>query len=277
MKKFISFFVLIGLAFVSASSAESIVENPAMILFNVSPSSFDDCRVYVSALDQYGRAGTAFAIISKASIDSETRQDISQFLPAGFQNKQYDDIDGGSIYHRCHLVGAQLTSGTACLENLVTGTQYLNIEGMLPVENRVRSYVRRTGDHCLYKVTPIYQGSELLPRAVEITIYSIETNGLRMSAYCYNIQPGYIIDYATGFVRAENEPEDLILIADEDSEDSINRSGEPDYVLNIKSGRFHYPWCTGVETMNQKNRQDYYGTREELINQGYKPCGTCNP
>ena len=134
----------------------------------------------------------------------------------------------------------------------------------------------RTGDHVLYKVTPVYQGSELLPRAVEITLYSIESNGLRMTAYCYNIQPGFVIDYATGAVRAEGEPEELVLVAD-DLGDPGSRSGQPDYVLNTKSMRFHYPWCQGVQTMSAKNRQDYYGDRETLIQQGYKACGTCNP
>lgn len=246
--------------------------NAAMILFNVTPAAFDDGRVYVSPLDQYGRAGTAFAILSRASIDSERRQDISMFYPAGWQT--------GGIYHRCHLVGAQLTSGTACQENLVTGTEYLNLEGMLPVENRARTYVSRTGDHLLYKVTPIYQGSELLPRAVEITLYSIESNGLRMTAYCYNIQPGYVIDYGTGFYRAEGDPEPddgLLLIADGDLQDPASRSAQPDYILNVKSRKFHYPWCQGAADTAEKNKQEYYGDRQTLIDQGYKPCGTCNP
>ena len=128
----------------------------------------------------------------------------------------------------------------------------------------------------MYRVTPSYQGAELLPRAVEIAVYSIESNGLRMTAYCYNIQPGFVLNYATGFARAEGEPEELTLIADE-LEDPGSRAGQPDYVLNTKSMRFHFPWCSGVETMSQKNRQDYYGDRDTLIQQGYKPCGTCNP
>jgi len=240
-----------------------------MILMNVTPAAFDDCTVYVSPLDQYGRAGTAFAILSRSSVDAERRQDISMFSPAGWQT--------GGIYHRCHLVGAQLTTGTACLENLVTGTEYLNLEGMLPVENRARTYILRTGDHVLYRVKPIYQGTELLPRAIEITLYSIESNGLRMTAYCYNIQPGYIIDYSTGKYRGENEPEELTLIADEMGDAETTRSAAPDYILNVKSHRFHFPWCTGVETISPKNKQEYYGDRETLIQQGYKPCGTCNP
>ena len=257
--------------------AVSETTNAAMILMNVTPSAFDDCHIFVSPLDQYGRAGTAFAILSKASIDSEQRQDISMFSPVGFEyNKKYDQIDGGNIYHRCHLIGAQLSSGTACIENLITGTQYLNIEGMLPIENRAKTYVNRTGDHLLYKVSPVYQGTEIIPRAVEITMYSIETNGLRMTAYCYNIQPGFEISYDTGYVRAEDEPEEFMLVMD-GTEESVSRSGQPDYILNTKSMRFHHPWCTGVESMSQKNRQDYYGDRDTLLQQGYKPCGTCNP
>ena len=277
MKRLSLAIIALVMLFTAAYAEEyQIVSNPSMILYNVTPEAFDDSRVYVLPLDQYGRATGAFAILSRASIDSERRQDISMFSPAGWQSKTYDSIEGGSLYHRCHLVGAQLTSGTACAENLVTGTQYLNIEGMLPVENRVRSYISRTGDHVLYRVTPSYQGAELLPRAVEIAVYSIESNGLRMTAYCYNIQPGFIINYANGFARAEGEPEELTLIADE-LEDPGSRAGQPDYVLNTKSMRFHFPWCSGVETMSKKNRQDYYGDRDTLIQQGYKPCGTCNP
>jgi len=275
MKRAIALILLLALCCAVASAEDG---NPAMILLNVTPAAFDNCHVFVSPLDQYGRPGTAFAIISRSSIDSEMRQDISMFSPVGFEfNKQYDAIDGNSLYHRCHLVGAQLTSGTACIENLVTGTQYLNIEGMLPIENRAKTYVQRTGEHLLYKVTPIYQGTELLPRAVEITMYSIESNGLRMTAYCYNIQPGYIIDYASGIARAEDEPEDFVLIADSDLQDPTSRSSEPTYVLNKKSKKFHYPWCIGVESMSAKNRQDYYGDRETLIREGYTPCGSCNP
>lgn len=266
MKRFAVCMIALLLLF-SACCAED-PGNAAMILFNVTPSAFDDSKVFVLPLDQYGRATGAFAVLSRTSIDSERRQDIGMFSPTGWQSN--------SIYHRCHLVGAQLTSGTACLENLVTGTEYLNLEGMLPVENRARTYVGRTGDHVLYKVIPIYQGSELLPRAVEITLYSIESSGLRMTAYCYNIQPGYVIDYATGRARSEDEPEELVLVGD-DVNDPGSRSGEPDYVLNVKSKRFHYPWCAGVSDMSPKNRQDYYGDRESLIEQGYKPCGSCNP
>ena len=268
MKRLLITLAIFLLIPVAVAEEYQIVDNPAMILFNVTPAAFDDSRVYVLPLDQYGRATGAFAILSPASIDSERRQDISMFSPAGWKTN--------SIYHRCHLVGAQLTSGTACAENLVTGTEYLNLEGMLPVENRARTYVLRSGDHVLYKVTPIYQGTELLPRAVEITLYSIESPGLRMTAYCYNVQPGYIIDYATGRARSENEPEDLVMNAD-GLDDPATRSGEPDYILNVKSKRFHYPWCQGVADMSPKNRQEYYGDRQTLIDQGYKPCGSCNP
>lgn len=268
MKKLSFLILILVLCSVTYAEESQTIDNPAMLLYNVTPSAFDDCQIFVSPLDQYGRPGPAFAILSRSSIDSERRQDISMFSPVGWQP--------GGIYHRCHLIGAQLTSGTACLENLVTGTEYLNLEGMLPVENRVRSYINQTGDHVLYRVTPVYQGTELLPRAVEITAYSIESNGLRMTAYCYNVQPGQIIDYATGMYRAEGEPEDLVLVAD-GLDDPVTRQGQPDYVLNIKSKKFHYPWCIGVETMSPKNRQDYYGDRQSLIQQGYSPCGTCNP
>lgn len=266
MKKlFLILSVLVILA--AAASAE---EPQTAILYGITAETFDDCAIYVSPLDEFGRAGPAFAVLSRASVDSEMRADISQFAPAGWS--------AGGIYHRCHLIGAQLTRGTACAENLVTGTEHLNVGEMLPVENRVRSYILTTGEHVLYKVTPIYQGAELLPRAVEITAYSLESDGLRLTAFCYNTEPGYQIDYATGFVFPD-EGADLILTADLDGTEPASRSAkaDPDYVLNKKSKKFHYPWCNGVESMSAKNRQDFYGTRAEAIALGYEPCGTCNP
>ena len=250
---------------ISAAYAEETSE--IKFIYNVTPETFNDCTLYVSPLDQYGRAGTAFAVLSKSSVDSERRQDISMFSPVGYVS--------GSFYHRCHLIGAQLTSGTACLENLITGTEHLNLQGMLPVENRVRSYIMATGDHVLYRVSPIYQGAELLPRAVEMTAYSIESDGLRITAYCYNIEPGYDIDYASGAFAQDGT---LVLITDDTAELPTTRTRkEPDYILNVKSHKFHYPWCIGVESMSEKNKQEFYGTRQEAINQGYSPCGSCNP
>ena len=266
MKKlFLVLSVLVILA--TAASAEEQAETA--ILFGITAETFDDCRLYVSPLDAYGRAGSAFAVLSRLSIDSEQRQDITMFSPAGYTP--------GGLYHRCHLVGAQLTSGTACAENLVTGTQHLNVDEMLPIENRVRAYVLTTGEHVLYKVTPIYQGAELLPRAVEITAYSLETDGLRLTAYCYNTEPGYQIDYASGTMYPDDGG--LILIADLGGADPGTRSApaEPTYVLNKSSKKFHYPWCNGVAAMKAKNREDFYGTRDEAIALGYEPCGTCNP
>lgn len=159
-----------------------------------------------SQLDSLGRCGTAYANISESIMPKkgEKRGAIGQVKPSGWQTVKYDFVDGKYLYNRCHLIGWQLAAENANKQNLITGTRYLNIEGMLPFENMVADYVRETGNHVLYRVTPVYEGKNLVASGVQIEGMSVEDKGKAISfnVYCYNVQPGVKINYATGKSKA---------------------------------------------------------------------------
>ena len=153
-----------------------------------------------SELDSLGRCGVAFANICKEIMPKEgdEREDISSVKPTGWKQKKYD---GQYLYNRCHLIGYQLSNENANKQNLITGTEYLNIEGMLPFENKVAKYIEENpNNHVLYRVTPVFESNNLLASGVEIEAWSIEDEGrgICFNVYCYNIQPGIEIDYSTG-------------------------------------------------------------------------------
>ena len=152
--------------------------------------------------DKEGRCTTAEALVGVETMPTEEREDISSVEPTGWNNKRYDSelVDGGWIYNRCHLIGYQLTGENDNADNLITGTRYLNIEGMLPFENDVAEYVRETGNHVMYQVTPIYEGDDLVASGVVMEAESVEDNGegINFNVYCYNVQPGVEIDYSNG-------------------------------------------------------------------------------
>ena len=156
---------------------------------------------FYSPLDSLGRCGYTMACIGKDLMPTEDRESISQVKPTGWQQKKYDFVDGKSLYNRCHLIGFQLTGENANERNLITGTRYMNTEGMLPFENMVADYIKETGNHVLYRVTPIFQGDELVARGVQMEAYSVEDSGegICFHVYVYNNQPGVTIDYATGY------------------------------------------------------------------------------
>ena len=217
------------------------------------------------ALDELGRCTVAFANIGVDLMPTEERGSIGQVKPSGWQTVKYDSIDGKYLYNRCHLIGFQLTGENANRENLITGTRYLNIEGMLPFENMVADYVKETGTHVLYRATPIFRGDELVARGVELEGMSVEDagEGILFHVYCYNVQPGIEIDYATGESREA---------------DAGDTSGEVAiYVLNTNNKKFHLPDCASVAQTKAENREDYFGARGDLIAQGYEPCGRCKP
>ena len=225
-----------------------------------------------SPLDLLGRCGTAYACVGLDTMPTQDRESISQVKPSGWQTAEYSTslVDGGYLYNRCHLIGFQLTGENANQENLITGTRYLNVEGMLPFENLVADYVKETGNHVLYRVTPVFSGQELVARGVELEALSVEDGGegVCFHVYCYNNQPGIEIDYATG---------DSWETGEEPQADGSAQGGEQHYVLNTNSKKFHLPGCSGAESMSPSNRQDYTGSRQALIDQGYSPCGTCKP
>lgn len=222
-----------------------------------------------SELDSLGRCGVAFANIGVDLMPTEDRDSISSVRPTGWQTFEYDIVDGGYLYNRCHLIGFQLTGENANEQNLITGTRYLNVDGMLPFENMVADYITETENHVLYRVTPIFEGDNLVASGVQMEALSVEDDGegIEFNVYCYNVQPGIEIDYATGDS----------WLAEDGSVEGTESNVEADYVLNTNSMRFHLPSCSSVDQMSEQNRQDFHGTRESLIEQGYEPCGNCNP
>lgn len=220
-----------------------------------------------SALDELGRCGPAFACIGQDLMPTQERESISQVRPTGWQNAEYDFVDGGYLYNRCHLIGFQLTGENANERNLITGTRYMNVEGMLPFENMVADYVRETGNHVLYRVTPVFEAEELVARGVQMEAWSVEDegDGVCFNVYVYNNQPGVEIDYRTGESRAAG------------AESTAEPAQDETYILNVRSKKFHRPDCASVDSMREENRETFHGSREALIEQGYAPCGSCNP
>ena len=162
-----------------------------------------DSFEYYSEQDSLGRCSVAFACIGKDLMPTEERGAIGNVRPTGWHTVKYEGIDGNYLYNRCHLIGYQLTGENANVNNLITGTRYLNVVGMLPFENETADYVKTTGNHVLYRVTPVFQGDNLLADGVIIEAYSVEDNGagICFNVFCYNVQPGIYIDYATGESR----------------------------------------------------------------------------
>ena len=215
-------------------------------------------------LDEYGRCTAAVACINEELMPTKDRGDISAVKPTGWHSIRYDFVDGKSLYNRCHLIGHQLTGEDANERNLITGTRYMNVEGMLPFENMIADYIKETGNKVLYRVTPIFVGSEAVARGVQMEALSLEDGGegICFNVYCYNVQPGVEIDYSTG-----------------ESRETEFSCGHPpqDLVLNTSSGKFHTPECSGATDMNPANRQDVSACPDEMIAKGYEPCGSCKP
>lgn len=161
---------------------------------------------YYGELDALGRCTVTFANVCPQTQPTEKRGTIGQVRPSGWHTVKYNDlIDGNYLYNRCHLIGYQLTGENANVSNLITGTRYLNVEGMLPFEDMVDDYVDQTKNHVLYRVTPIFKGDELVARGVRMEAWSVEDagTGICFDVFCYNVQPGIVIDYATGNSQRE--------------------------------------------------------------------------
>lgn len=227
---------------------------------------------FYSPLDELGRCGPAMALVGKETMPTEERGEIGMIKPTGWHTVKYSGIvDGNYLYNRCHLIGYQLSGENSNEKNLITGTRYFNVTGMLPFENEVADYVKNIGNHVMYRVTPVFAGDNLVADGVLMEAYSTEDNGegVCFCIFVYNIQPGIEIDYATGdsWISGVAQKE-----SDENTDDSNNN-----YVLNIGTHKFHLPDCDSVEDMKPQNKKDYSGSRQDLINQGYDPCKRCNP
>lgn len=223
-----------------------------------------------SDLDSLGRCGAAIACVGIDIMPTEERESISHVKPSGWQSVKYDIVDGKYLYNRAHLIGFQLTGENANEKNLITGTRYMNVEGMLPFENMVADYVKETENHVLYRVTPIYDGTNLVANGVLMEAKSVEDGEICFCVYVYNAQPGITIDYRNGNSALSGEE-----LPDDEEE---NTEETPDYyILNTSSKKFHKPTCSGASSISESNKETYTGDRQGLIDRGYSPCGTCKP
>ncbi len=180
-----------------------VVINNNVPFFTEEEKATQDVFEYYSELDSLGRCGMAIANVCKELMPTGERGNIGQVKPSGWQTAKYDHVDGNYLYNRCHLIGFQLTGENANEKNLITGTRYMNVDGMLPFENMIDDYVDETENHVLYRVTPVFEGEELVARGVLMEAYSVEDEGegICFNVYVYNNQPDVVIDYATGESR----------------------------------------------------------------------------
>lgn len=262
---------------------------------------------YYSDLDGLGRCGVAHACIGLDLMPTEERGNIGQVKPSGWHTVKYDIVSGKYLYNRCHLIGYQLSGENANEKNLITGTRYLNVDGMLPFENMVADYVKETENHVMYRVTPYYDGDNLVASGVLMEAESVEDKGedIQFCVYCYNVQPGITIDYATGDSWLDGEaqtsseqgqdqqsqsvpneqPQEEVPQESVESEPEVVQEPtvtEPEpqgttYVLNTNTKKFHVPSCYTINQMKESNKQIYTGNRDDVIAQGYDPCKKCNP
>lgn len=218
---------------------------------------------YYSELDSLGRCGAAVANLGQDLMPTEDRGSISHVYPSGWNQAEYDIVDGKMLYNRCHLIGFQLAGENANEKNLITGTRYFNVEGMLPFEDQVAEYIHNTGNRVLFRVTPMYEGEELVARGVQMDAWSVEDGGegVCFSVFVFNVQPGITINYLTG----ESVPEG----------EELPSLKEATYVVNRNSKKIHLPTCSGAESMKAENRWEFTGTLAELVELGYEVCGNC--
>lgn len=257
-----------------------VVVNNNVPYFNESDYTIHSFENY-EELDEFGRCGVAYACIGTDIMPIQERGNIGMIKPTGWQTIRYENIDGKYLYNSCHLLGYNLTGENANPKNLITGTRYLNMQGMLPFETVVAEYVEETNNHVLYRVTPIFEGNNLLASGVLMEGYSVEDmgEGICFNVYCYNVQPGIVINYRDGSnYSADGKPP----YGSSDTSPTLAPNQSPqtenvNYIGNQKTKKFHYPDCSGVKQMKEKNKVYLFCTREEVIESGYLACKLCNP
>ena len=264
---------------------------------------FSDSELTTEAFEQYseldslGRCGVAYANICEEIMPTEERGAIGQVKPSGWHTVKYNDlIDGNYLYNRCHLIGYQLAGENANEKNLITGTRYLNTEGMLPYENQVADYVHATGNHVLYRVTPIFEEDNLVASGVLMEAKSVEDKGkgVCFCVYVYDCQPGILIDYATGDSERDGNysgtgtkknssgtQQQTTTTKPQTESAQLQQDGgeaaQNTYILNTSTHKFHKPDCGAIKTMAERNMQTVTDSREKILSDGYEPCKRCNP
>lgn len=234
------------------------------VVINDNEPSFSSEELESDSFESYGelddlrRCTIAFANLSSELMPQGERGSIGQVKPSGWQTVRYDSVDGKYLYNRCHLIGWQLSGENANERNLITGTRYMNTEGMLPFENMVADHIKETDGHVLYRVTPIFVEDELVARGVQMEAYSIEDAGASIcfNVFVYNVQPGIEIDYSDGSSR-------LSETVDESQEDGVIRG-------NSRSKIYHCPGQAAYEDMADSRYLVLFDSEEEAIAAGYR-------
>ena len=257
---------VISLAEVPAYSGEAFaVLNGNVPLFTEDDMTTESFEHYED-LDAWNRCTYTMACIGRDLMPTEERGNIGQVRPTGWVTAKYDFVDGKYLYNRCHLIGFQLTGENANERNLITGTRYMNVEGMLPFENMVADYIKETGNHVLYRVIPVFDGENPLASGVTMEAWSVEDEGegICFYVYVYNVQPGVDIDYTTG------ESSLAAPVAEEGEETET-------FVVNTSSRKFHKESCAQWQSIKEENRQIFDTTRNQMLAWDFKPAGCCNP
>ena len=283
MKKLNLFVILICLVISFTACTEQNVNATYTVLNNNIPE-FSENEITTTAFEEYselddlGRCGVAFACIGEEIMPTEERGAIGQIKPSGWQMAKYDIVDGKYLYNRCHLIGYQLSGENANEKNLITGTRYMNVDGMLPFENKVADYIKETKNHVMYRVTPIFEGNNLLAKGVQMEAFSVEDTGegVSFNVFVNNIQPGIEINYLDGTskLKSDNSSEKITKKEEEKPE---NENSDTIYILNTNTMKFHNEGCSSAKDIKPKNKESFNGTRTWLIDNGYSPCGICNP
>ena len=293
--------IYIGLCFLLFLNKRDVVAvtmdysgKPSIILNNNQPGFTEEEITDVSfeeygKLDDLGRCTPAVACVGTDLMPTEDRSSIGEVIPTGWVQNRYPgvvDSEPPFIYNRCHLIAYKLTGENANSQNLITGTRYMNVEGMLPYEDIVADYIHATNNHVMYRVTPVFEGDNLLCRGVQMEAYSVEDNGegVCFNVFCFNVQPGIDITYADGsnVLEAGMEAAEDATVGNITTEKFAFYTDEEllqnaDYVANRNTLKFHYKYCESVDEIYETNKIYYKGSREELIEQGYVPCKRCNP
>ncbi len=219
----------------------------------------DSFEMY-SDLDDLGRCGVCYANVGQDLMPTEKRGSIGSVKPTGWVTSKYDFVDGKYLYNRCHLLGYQLTAENANERNLITGTRYMNTEGMLPFENMVADYVHETDGHVLYRVTPVFCGDELVARGVQMEGFSVEDNGASVcfNVFVYNVQPGVIINYADGSNEADS------------SSKSVSQNSDGEIRGNSRSKVYHCPGQRAYDDMADSKNLVVFDSEEEAQEAGYR-------
>ncbi len=256
-----------GLSATQYDGSPYTVVNKNMPYFNISNYTSAAFEMYMP-LDSLGRCTYAMAMLGRETLPADDRESIGSIEPSGWHSVTYDCVPGKYLYNRCHLIGYQLSAENANECNLITGTRYLNTEAMLPFENMIADYIAETNGHVLYRVTPFFDGDNLVAKGVLLEAMSYEDGGegICFNVFCHNVQPGVVIDYANGLSTPKDQ-----------SVSSENKSLYVTYVLNTNTKKFHVPSCSSVTRMSAKNREDTALERAEVLSRGYSPCGICNP